>query len=541
MSQEYREFERTSTVAANPYIGPRVRRYLGEMQGHLREAGFAGDFFIVQSSGGLFDTADAQRACIRMLELGPAAGVIGTNVLCDATGIRSAIAFDMGGTTAKAGVIHDGQVLMTGNAMIGGYVSGLPVQMPMVDIQEVGTGGGSIARVEAGGALRVGPQSAGAEPGPVCYGLGGQEPTITDANLVLGRLSADRFLGGEMPLDVAAALAALRERTADPLNLDPIAAAEGILRIATTKMSHVVRWVTTERGLDAADFTLVAYGGAGPLHAAMIARELRIGRVVIPIAPGHFSAFGMLVTDLRRDFVSTWFTPLAAAPFGRMEEICRAMEDEGREAVRRSGIATANVTVSRAADMRYVGQEHAVTVELPMELFRNEDRAGIKRRFDATHDVRYGHAAEREPAEIVSLRSASADYSTSRASSTSLPGAICRPVRLREAAGRCRSTGAVLSRRRFSIGRGCSPAIASPGRRWSRSTRRRRSSSRAMRSPSTNTAISSSRSQGAEDERRRAAPFRDQGRSGDHRDRAQLSHRRHRGNEDQPDAPRLTT
>jgi N-methylhydantoinase A len=178
LSQEYREFERTSTVAANPYIGPRVRRYLGEMQGHLREAGFAGDFFIVQSSGGLFDTADAQRACIRMLESGPAAGVIGTNVLCDATGIRSAIAFDMGGTTAKAGVIHDGQVLMTGNAMIGGYVSGLPVQMPMVDIQEVGTGGGSIARVEAGGALRVGPQSAGAEPGPVCYGLGGQEPRL---------------------------------------------------------------------------------------------------------------------------------------------------------------------------------------------------------------------------------------------------------------------------------------------------------------------------------------------------------------------------
>jgi N-methylhydantoinase A len=278
--------------------------------------------------------------------------------------------------------------------------------MPMVDIQEVGTGGGSIARIEAGGALRVGPQSAGAEPGPVCYGLGGEEPTITDANLVLGRLGADRFLGGEMPLDLAAAEAALREHIAGPLGLDPIAAAEGILRIATTKMSHVVRWVTTERGLDAADFALVAYGGAGPLHASMIARELRIGRVVIPVAPGHFSAFGMLVTDLRRDFVSTWFTPLAAASFGRMEEIFRAMEDEGREAVRRSGIDTADVTVSRAADMRYVGQEHAVTVELPVELFRNEDRAGIKRRFDAVHDVRYGHAAEHEPAEIVSLRSA---------------------------------------------------------------------------------------------------------------------------------------
>ncbi|HWD57042.1 MAG TPA: hydantoinase/oxoprolinase family protein, partial [Stellaceae bacterium] len=267
LSQEYREFERTSTVAANAYIGPRVRRYLGEIRNHLREAGFAGDFFIVQSSGGLFDIDDAQRACIRMLESGPAAGVTGTKALCDATGMTNAIAFDMGGTTAKAGVIHDRQVLMTGNAMIGGYVGGLPVQMPMIDIQEVGTGGGSIARVEAGGGLRVGPESAGAEPGPACYGLGGTEPTITDASLVLGRLGADRFLGGEMRLDLAAAERAISERIAQPLGLGLAAAAEGILRIATTKMSHVVRWVTTERGLDAADFALVAYGGAGPLHA----------------------------------------------------------------------------------------------------------------------------------------------------------------------------------------------------------------------------------------------------------------------------------
>ncbi len=406
LSQEYREFERTSTVAANAYIGPRVRRYLGEMRSHLREAGFTGGFFIVQSSGGLFDIEDAQRACIRMLESGPAAGVIGTKALCDTIGLGNAIAFDMGGTTAKAGVIHDSQVLMTGNAMIGGYAGGLPVQMPMIDIQEVGTGGGSIARVEAGGGLRVGPESAGAEPGPVCYGLGGVEPTITDANLVLGRLGADRFLGGEMRLDLAAAQAAIRDKIAAPLGLDITEAAEGILRIATTKMSHVVRWVTTERGLDAADFALVAYGGAGPLHAAMIARELRIARVVIPIAPGHFSAFGMLVSDLRRDFVGTWFTPLAAASFARMAEIYQAMEAQGREAVRRSDIATADIAVTRAADMRYVGQEHAVTVDLPLELFRDEDRAGIKRRFDAIDEIRYGHAAEKEPAEIVSLRSA---------------------------------------------------------------------------------------------------------------------------------------
>src|SRR6476659_3094252 len=369
LSQEYREFERTSTAAANAYIGPRVRRYLGEIGDHLEAAGFGGDFLIVQSTGGLFGVEEAQSACIRMLESGPAAGVIGTKALCDRIGLKNAIAFDMGGTTAKAGVIHGGDVLMTGSALIGGYATGLPVQMPMIDIQEVGTGGGSIARIEVGNALRVGPESAGAAPGPVCYGLGATEPTITAANLILDRLGAARFLGGEMKLDLETAKAALTEKIAKPLGLDPIEAAEGILRIATTKMAHVVRWVTTERGLDAADFALVAYGGAGPLHASAVARELSIGQVIIPRAPGHFSDYGMLVADLRREFVNTWFTPLADASFPEMETIFAEMERQGRETVGR-GQTLSGVNVERSADMRYVGQEHAVTVDLPAELFR---------------------------------------------------------------------------------------------------------------------------------------------------------------------------
>jgi N-methylhydantoinase A len=375
------------------------------MERHLDEAGFGGNFLIVQSTGGLFDVGDARRSCIRMLESGPAAGVVGAKALCDSIGIPSAIAFDMGGTTAKAGVIHDGEVLMTGSTLIGGYATGLPVQMPMIDIQEVGTGGGSIARVGTGNALRVGPESAGADPGPVCYGRGGTEPTVTDANLVLGRLGADRFLGGEMLLDVDGARLAIENKIAGPLGLDPISAAEGILRIATTKMAHVVRWVTTERGLDAAEFALVAYGGAGPLHASMVARELGISKVVIPRAPGHFSAYGMLVADLRRDFVNTWFTPLAEASFPAMEGIFTEMETAGRETVTR-GQGISETSATRAADMRYVGQEHAVTVDLPTELFRNEDRDGIKRRFDAVHHVRYGFSVSQENAEIVSLRSA---------------------------------------------------------------------------------------------------------------------------------------
>ena len=406
LSQEYREYERTSTTAANAYVGPRVRSYLGEMDGHLKETGFEGNFLVVQSTGGLFDLEEARSSCIRMLESGPAAGVIGARTLCANIGLRNAIAFDMGGTTAKAGVIYDGEVLMTGGQLVGGYATGLPLQIPMIDIQEVGTGGGSIARIETGGGLRVGPESAGAQPGPVCYGQGGAEPTVTDCNLVLGRIAADRFLGGEMKLDLDGARAALEVKIAKPLDLDPVAAADGVLRIAATKMSHMVRWVTTERGLDAADFALVAYGGAGPLHAAMIARELRIAKVIIPFAPGHFSAYGMLFADLRRDLVNTWFKPLETAAFDDLEALFTAMEKTGAADLARSRDMIVEMKTERGADMRYVGQEHAVTVHLPQSLFEARDRAGIKARFDAVHETRYGYSAPGEKAEIVSLRSA---------------------------------------------------------------------------------------------------------------------------------------
>jgi N-methylhydantoinase A len=403
LSQEYREFERCSTVAANAYIGPKVRRYLGEIAEHLRRAGFRGSFLVVQSTGGLYEADQARAACIRMLESGPAAGVIGTQALCQSLGLANAIALDMGGTTAKAGVIHQGEPLTTGTALLGGYERALPVQIAMMDISEVGTGGGSIARVEAG-ALRVGPRSAGARPGPACYGLGGTEPTVTDANLVLGRLAPDRFLGGEMRLDAAAAEHALRARVADPLGLTVTAAADGILRIAVTAMAYAVKRVTTERGLDVGDFALVAYGGAGPLHAVHVARELGVTTVIVPPGPGVFSAFGMLFSDLRYDFVRTWLTRLDDAPFDELERVYGALETEGRDAIAHASVAPERVVARRAADMRYVGQEHAVTVDLPLEVFTARDRAGIKRHFDAMHELRYGTCAPDERAEIVSLR-----------------------------------------------------------------------------------------------------------------------------------------
>src|SRR5262252_809276 len=404
LSEEYREFERCSTVVANAYIGPIVRGYLGEIEGRIRSDGFSGSFLIVQSTGGLYEADQAKNHCVQMLESGPAAGVIGTQALCHALGLKNAIAFDMGGTTAKAGVIHSGEALTTGAALIGGYDQALPVQIAMMDIFEVGTGGGSIARVEDG-ALRVGPQSAGAAPGPACYGLGGSEPTVTDANLVLGRLGADRFLGGEMKLDVKAAKQALQDKIGTPLGMSVTAAADGILRIAATAMSYAVKAVTTERGLDAGDFALVAYGGAGPLHAVEVAREIGIGKVIIPGAPGVFSAFGMLFSDLRYDYVRTWPMRLEEAGFDVIERIHRELEDEGRRAIAETSVAPREVTVKRAADMRYVGQEHAVTVDLPMAVFSRQNRAAIKRHFDDMHALRYGTSAPGEPAEIVSLRS----------------------------------------------------------------------------------------------------------------------------------------
>ena len=314
-----------------PIIGPKVRRYIGEIDEHIRKDGFNGSFLIVQSTGGLYESEQAQSQCVRMLESGPAAGVIGTQALCHTLGIKNAIAFDMGGTTAKAGVIYKGEALTTGAALIGGYDKALPVQIAMMDIFEVGTGGGSIARVEDG-ALRVGPQSAGAQPGPACYGLGGKEPTVTDANLVLGRLGADRFLGGEMKLDVKAAERALA-KVGKPLGMSATEAADGILRIAATAMSYAVKGVTTERGLDAGDFALVAYGGAGPLHAVAVAREIGIRNVIVPGAPGVFSAFGMLFSDLRYDYVRTHLMQLADAPFDEIEAVFKELEQQGRDAI----------------------------------------------------------------------------------------------------------------------------------------------------------------------------------------------------------------
>ena len=431
-------------MAANAYVGPKVAGYLAEMDAEFRRDGFCGDILVVQSTGGLFPVEEARRSCVRMLESGPAAGVSGALAVCRQLGMEDAIAFDMGGTTAKAGVISEGKILTTGSALVGGYERALPIQAPMIDIFEVGTGGGSIARVGPGGALRVGPESAGSAPGPACYGRGGLSPTVTDANLLLGRLDPQNFLGGQLPLDEAAAREAMERQVGAPLGLGLVEAADGILRIAVIAMSHAVKAVTTERGLDAGAFMLIVFGGAGPLHGAAIAREIGVSRVLVPLSPGHFSAFGMLFSDLRHDFVRSTFERLDSCPWERVEARYAEMERLGRDALARSALPPRSVAIGRGADMRYVGQEHAVTVDLSADLFIGPDREGIKRAFDDVHLQRYGTSAPHEPAELVSLRTTVAGelpkpaWTHLAAAASPDPAAALRtrrPVYFRERAG----------------------------------------------------------------------------------------------------------
>ena len=401
LSQEYREFERASTVVANAYVGPRVAEYLAQLERHLKQQGFGGDFFVVQSTGGLFPIDHARRDCVRMLESGPAAGVIGAQAICAQLGLKDAIAFDMGGTTAKAGVISDSKPLTTGSALIGGYEKALPIQIPMMDIFEVGTGGGSIARVGEGKSLRVGPQSAGSIPGPACYGRGGREPTVTDANVLLGRLDAENFLGGEMKLDVAAARRAMQEKLATPLGLDITQAADGILRIAVTAMSYAVKAVTTERGLDAGSFLMVVYGGAGPLHASAIAREIGIKQVLIPFAPGYFSAYGMLFSDLRYDYVRSCFRKLEEVSFEEIEELYSSMEEEGQDAISTSAIRPEAIVVERAADMRYVGQDTQLRLSCLVSSLRK--RIGTRSSAVSTRSMQSATAPRHRKSQQTSL------------------------------------------------------------------------------------------------------------------------------------------
>jgi N-methylhydantoinase A len=339
-----------------------------------------------------------------MVESGPAAGVIASAHLGATVGIPDILSFDMGGTTAKVGLVQDGEPSVTKDYNVGGHagagigrmsLSGYPVRTPVVDLVEIGAGGGSIAWVDSGGLLRVGPQSAGADPGPVCYGRGGTEPTVTDANVVLGRLNPAFFLGGEMGLDVEAARAAIEERLATPLRLTVTEAAYGIVEIANAAMVNALHLISVQRGYDPRDFVLVAFGGAGPVHANAIAREAEMPRLLVPPSPGIFSATGLLTTDLKRDAATTVMRRADKVSAAELDVVFEELERDGAEELTAEGLPRDRVEFVRALDMRYVGQSYELAVPAGDELIE---------RFHAHHERVYGFAAPTEPVEIVSVR-----------------------------------------------------------------------------------------------------------------------------------------
>jgi N-methylhydantoinase A len=306
----------------------------------------------------------------------------------------------MGGTTAKTSLIRDGDPTMAPGYYVGGYASGHPVMLPMIDVVEVGAGGGSIAWLDDVGALKVGPQSAGADPGPICYRSGGAEPTITDANVVLGRLDPDNFLGGEIKLDAEGARRGIAEKVAGPLKLDTVAAAQAIIEIAIAKMSLAVREVSVAKGYDPREFALVASGGAGPLHVCAIARELHIPKVIVPLYPSHFSALGMLLADERHDFIRTYYADLAAVDFVELLRIHKEMASEGTASLRYAEGAERQIHL----DLRYVGQEFTLQVPVSVNQLEAGDRRAIRAAFDELYEHRYAHHSPDEPVEMVNIR-----------------------------------------------------------------------------------------------------------------------------------------
>jgi N-methylhydantoinase A len=398
--REYREFERMSTTVVNAYIGPKVGGYVKSLGASLGDIGFRGALSIMRSNGGVMTPEVATERPAAMMESGPVGGIIASAQVGRALGFANVISFDMGGTTAKASLVRNGEPTMAPGYYVGGYASGHPVMLPMIDVVEVGAGGGSIAWLDDVGALKVGPQSAGADPGPICYRGGGADPTITDANVVLGRLDPDNFLGGQMKLDGDGARRGVEERIADPLELDTVAAAQAIVDIAIAKMSLAVREVSVAKGYDPRDFALVASGGAGPLHVVAIARELHIPKVVVPLFPSHFSALGMLLADERHDFIRTHYADLATVDFAALADIHDEMVVEATGGLRHAAGATRQVHL----DLRYVGQEFTLQVPVTLEQLRAGDRRGIRTAFDALYEHRYAHHSPDEPVEMVNIR-----------------------------------------------------------------------------------------------------------------------------------------
>jgi N-methylhydantoinase A len=408
---EIREFERTSTTAVCAYVGPVLASYLGRLEAAVTGMGLPAPY-VMGSSGGLFTVSEGLSMPAMAVESGPAAGVIAAALAGKQLGLPNLISFDMGGTTAKVSLIEGGEVKTTSEYEVGGganvrrwlHGTGHPIRVPVIDLAEVSAGGGSIAWIDPAGALRVGPRSAGAEPGPACYGRGGEEPTVTDADLVLGYLNPAALLGGGLPVHLDRARAAIEARIARPLGLDAVQAAAGIVDVVNAGMAAALRIVSVERGYDPREFTLMAFGGGGPVHAARLAQELEIKQVVVPPIPGGFSALGLVASDLRRDYARTFYTLLEAAKPDEVAAAYGAMEAEAREALARAGVPPEQREIARAADLRYRRQAYELTVPVGDEPISGATLGRLAAHFHDKHRMTYGHASPDESVQLVNLR-----------------------------------------------------------------------------------------------------------------------------------------
>lgn len=392
--REYREYERTSTTVVNAYIQPIFRRYIGSLEKTMADQGFDGSFYITRSGGGALPARDSTVVPVHTIFSGPAGGLIGAVRLSEILGRGNLIAVDIGGTSTDACVVRDGMPTLKYQAEL----EKLPLMIPAYNISTIGAGGGSIARVE-GGLLKVGPQSAGAEPGPICYGRGGELPAFTDAAVVLGYIDPDNFLGGEVRLDAAAARAGLVKHVAEPLGLGEIEAARGVFDVLLARTVSAIREITVEEGLDPREFSMLAYGGAGPMFVPLIAREMGVREVIVPQAPAGFSAWGMLMTDLVQEYSETLIGLLEHIGIDRLRAIARRLAVQADGELVRGGFASADRSIEYVAALRYFGQEH--TLDTPLE--DGDDLAALHHRFDALHKQRYGHTMT-DPVQLVHVR-----------------------------------------------------------------------------------------------------------------------------------------
>jgi N-methylhydantoinase A len=397
---EFREFERTSTAVVNAYVQPLIDRYLRSLAQQLRQEGYRRDVLLIQSNGGVMSLEVSRRFSVNTVMSGPAAGVIAAKAIAEQAGFANVITCDMGGTSLDIALVAAGQPATTSEINLG---YGIPIRVPMLDITTVGAGGGSIAWIDRGGYLQIGPQSAGADPGPACYGRGGSEPTVTDANLVLGRINAAASFGsgGTWHLDRAGAEQAIMERVGRPLGLPLLEAAGAIIAVANAKIAGSVRKISIERGHDPRDFVLVAFGGAGPLHASALLRELGLSRVLIPYYPGLTSALGCVMADARHDFLQTINRRVDDLDMADMHRLFQQHVDEGRALLREEGITTERVEALFQADMAYDGQIHEVRTPLPSG---TPSRAELTAAFETSYQAQYGDTLGNRPMKVTTLR-----------------------------------------------------------------------------------------------------------------------------------------